>query len=80
MVMKKKETVYRKIPLIRPGRIYGQRTYSIGLYSGWGGGAGAYIWEEKQVNLQLVTLTFLSFFPFFQYKARISAFFTLWNM
>ena len=34
---------------------------------------GAYIWEEKDFNLQSVKLTFLSFF---QYKAPISAFFT----
>ena len=33
---------------------------------------GAYIWEEKDFNLQSVKLTFLFFF---QYKAPISAFF-----
>ena len=41
---------------------------------------GAYIREEKHFNLLSVKLTFLSFF---QYKARISAFFTsskMWNM
>ena len=26
--------IYRKIPLIRPGRIYGQRKTLMGLYSG----------------------------------------------
>ena len=54
---------YRKIPLIRPGRIYGQRINLIGLYSGEG---GAYIREEKHVNLQSVKLiTFLSFFQIY---------------
>ena len=37
-----------------------------------GRAGGAYIREEKHFNLQSVKLTFLSFF---QYKARISAFF-----
>ena len=30
--------IYRKIPLICPGRIHGQRTNLMGLYSGRGGG------------------------------------------
>ena len=41
---------------------------------------GGYIWEEKHFNLQSAKLFFLSFF---QYEARISAFFTsrkIWNM
>ena len=59
---------YRKIPLICPGHIYGQRKNLMGLYSGSG---GLYL-KEKDFNLQSVKLTFLSFF---QYKARISAFF-----
>ena len=44
------------------------------------GEGAAYIREEKNFNLQSVKLIFLSFF---QYKARISAFFTsgnMWNM
>ena len=58
---------HRKIPLIRPGRIYRQRTNLIGLYLGGGGEGlyttGAYIREEKHFNLQSVKLiTFLSFF------------------
>ena len=60
---------YRKIPLTRPGRIYGQRTNLMGLYSGVGSlytGGGrrgeAYNREKKHFNLQPVKLTFLSFF------------------
>ena len=71
---------YRKIPLIRPGRIYGQSTNFIGLYSGGLIYGGAYIREEKHFNLQSVKLTFLSFF---QHKSRISAFFPsckMWDM
>ena len=37
-------TTYRKIPLIRPGRIYGQRTNLMGLYSGVGGGGGVVLY------------------------------------
>ena len=62
---------HRKIPLIRTVRIYGERTNLMGLYLGW-----TYIREEKHFNLRSVKLTFLSFF---QYKARILAFFTLCN-
>ena len=76
-----------KIPLIRPGRIYIQSTYLMGLYSGergvilymgeGGEGAVVYIREEKHFNLQFVKPTFLSFF---QYKARILAFFMSWKL
>ena len=74
--------IYRKIPLIRPRRTdKGQIWWSYiqGAYirgSGW----GAYIQEKNYLNLQFFKLTFLSFF---QYKARITAFFTsckMWNM
>ena len=61
--------MYRKIPLIRPGRIYGQRTNLMGLYMGWRG--GDYIREEKRFNLQYAGLTF---HYFLQYKGRILAF------
>ena len=49
------------------------------IYGGGGGGGGgrAHIREEKHFNLLSVKLTFLSFF---QYKARISAFFTSCKM
>ena len=51
----------RKSGLIHPGRIYGQRTNLMGLYSG-----------ELHFSLQSVkVITFLSFF---QYKARIFAY------
>ena len=51
------------LPLLRPGRIYGQRTNLMGLYSRGGlHTGGAYIREEKHFNVQSVTLTFLSFF------------------
>ena len=74
--MKNEQLTYRKIPLIHPGRIDGQRTNSMGLYSGgWGGagriGAGAYIREEKHFNFQSVKLiTFLSFFSEFVITSR----------
>ena len=44
---------YRKIPLICPGHIYGQKTNLMGPFEGNRGG-GAYIWEEKHLNLQSV--------------------------
>ena len=44
-------------------------TNLMGLYSE----VGAYIWEEKHFDLKSVSLIF---FSFFQYQARISAFFT----
>ena len=62
--------IYRKILLIRLGRIYGQKKNLMGLYSRWGrgaGGWGAYIREEKHFNFQPV-----KFLSFFQYKERIS--------
>ena len=73
--------IYRKIPLTRPGRIYGQNSHLKfdGPIFRWGRGR-AYIREEKNFNLQSVKLIFLSFF---QYKARISTFFmsgNMWNM
>ena len=67
------QSLYRKIPLIRPRRIFGQRTNLMGLYS------GAYIFERK--NLSICSL--LNLLSFFQYKARISVFLTsrkMWNM
>ena len=76
-----------KIPLIRPGRIYikahiwwayirGKGRWS--YIRGKGGkGAVVYIREEKHFNLQFVKPTFLSFF---QYKARILAFFMSWKL
>ena len=56
--------IYCKIPLIRPGRIYGKKTKLMGLYYAkvMGGGGRNYIWGEKHFNLQSVKLTFL-FFP-----------------
>ena len=65
--------IYRKIPLIRPGRIYGQRKTLMGLYSGGLLYGGPYIREEKHFNLQSAKNFF--FLSFFQYKARISAYF-----
>ena len=61
MAMKKEETIYRKMSLIRPGFIYEQRANVMVLCSMGRGGGGAYI-----------QFTFLFFF---QYKARISTFF-----
>ena len=63
----------RKIPLIRPGRNYRQRTNLVGLYSG-----GANIWEKKHFNLQSVKI--ISFPSFSHYKARILAYFTSHKM
>ena len=55
---------YHKIPLIRHGRIYGQRKNFMGLFSG--GVGGAYIPEDKHFNLQSVKLvTFFSFYQIF---------------
>ena len=51
---------YREIPLTHPERIYGQRTNLMGQYSR--GKGGAYIREEKHLNLQPVKLTFPFFF------------------
>ena len=54
---------YRKIPLIRPGCIYGQRKNLMDLYLGVLYTGGAYTRKEKHFNLQSVKLiTFLSFF------------------
>ena len=75
--------IYCKIPLIRPARLYGQKTNFTSLHSGreWGFyTGGAYIREEKHFNFQSAKLHFLSFF---QYKSCIIAFFTsckMWNM
>ena len=53
---------YRKIPLIRPGLIYGQRTYLMGLCSGKG--VGRLIFRRKNTSTcnLLNLLFFLSFF------------------
>ena len=60
-----------------PGLIYGQRTNLMGLYSGEG--IGGLIFRRK--NTSTCNLSNLLFFlSFFQYKAHISAFFTLSNM
>ena len=78
-----RQLVYRKIPLKRPGHIYGQRANLMGLYLGgayiWG--RGAHVWEERHFNLHIVKL--ITFLYCSQYKTRISAYFTLckmWNM
>ena len=66
---------YRKIPLIHPGRIYGQRTYLMGLHSGR---RGLIFGRKNTSNCNLLNIIF-----FFQYKTRILIFFTsckMWNM
>ena len=71
--------VYRKIPLIRPRHIYGQRTNSMGLYSGRRAYIrGGLIFGRKSTSI--CNLLNLLFFLFFQYKARVSAFFTSCKM
>ena len=52
--------IYRKIPLIRPGHIYGQRANLMGLYSG-GLYTGGLYWGRKN-NSICILLTFVSFF------------------
>ena len=66
--------IYCKIPLIRPGRIYGKKTKLMGLYYAkvMGGGEGEIIFGGK--NTSICNLLNSLFF-FFQYKARILAFF-----
>ena len=66
---------YRKIPLIHSGRIYGQRTYLMGLHSGR---RGLIFGRKNTSNCNLLNIIF-----FFQYKTRILIFFTsckMWNM
>ena len=74
------QSLYRKFPLIRAGRIFGQRTNLIDLYSGdlHMEGAG-YIRKEKHFNLQSAKHTFL----FSSIKHVFCYFFTsckMWNM
>ena len=57
-----------KIPSIRPGRIHGQRATLMDLYSG-GFYTGGLMHRRNNTSI----ITFLSFF---QYKARILAYFT----
>ena len=52
--------IYRKIPLIRPGHIYGQRANLMGLYSG-GLYTGGLYWGRKNNSIRIF-LTFVSFF------------------
>ena len=61
--------MYRKIPLIRPGRIRTKDKFDGPIFGV--GGEGDYIREEKRFNLQYAELTF---HYFLQYKGRILAF------
>ena len=59
-------TIYRKIPLIRPGRIYGQRTNLMDLYSGGGGlvYGGGFIFGRKNNSIcDLLNLLLFFLFP-----------------
>ena len=56
---------YRKTQLICPGRIYGQRTNLMGLYSG--GGGGGLIFRRKNASICNL-LNLLLFFLFFSIK------------
>ena len=59
----------RKIPLIRPGYMQTKSKFD-GCIFGGDYLRGAYIWEEKHFNLQLLNVIFF----FLQYKAHILAF------
>ena len=53
--------IYRKIPLIRPGRIYGQRTNLMGLYSGGLYPRGLIFGRKKTSIWNLLNLLFFLF-------------------
>ena len=59
----------RKIPLIRPGYMQTKSKFDGRIFGG-DYLRGAYIWEEKHFNLQLLNVIFF----FLQYKAHILAF------
>ena len=61
-------TKYRKIPLIRPGRMHGQRTDLMDLYSGWRGAyiRGGFIFGRKSTSIcNLLDLLLFFLFPDF---------------
>ena len=62
-------TKYRKIPLIRPGRMHGQRTNLMDLYSGWRELTyirGGFIFGRKSTSIcNLLDLLLFFLFPDF---------------
>ena len=56
---------YRKIPLIPPGRAYGQRANLMGLYSGEGGGlyTGGLIFGRKNTSIFILLNLLFFLFP-----------------
>ena len=60
--------IYRKILLIRLGRIYGQKKNLMGLYSRWGRGAGGGVLIFGRKNTSISNLLNLLFFLFSSVK------------